>query len=114
MLAWPGRNEVDRAVRRWADAEARRHPSLRAVGYFGSYARGDAGVGSDVDIVVVVSDSERPFHERALDWDATRLPVPADVVVYTAAEWNAMAAAETGFARRLRDETVWVLEAVRP
>jgi predicted nucleotidyltransferase len=110
VLAWPGRNEVHEAVRRWADAQGRRSTSLCAVGYFGSYARGNAGVGSDVDIVLIVSDSERPFHERALDWDATRLPVPADVLVYTTAEWDAMmASADVGFARRLRDETVWVL-----
>jgi hypothetical protein len=110
VLAWPGRSEVHEAVRRWADAQGRRHPSLCAVGYFGSYARGNAGVGSDVDIVVIVSESERPFHERALDWDATRLPVPADVLVYTTAEWDAMmASADAGLARRLRDETVWVL-----
>ena len=31
----------------WAAREAPRHAGLRRLGYFGSYARGDWGVGSD-------------------------------------------------------------------
>jgi predicted nucleotidyltransferase len=74
------------------------------VGYFGSYARGDWGVGSDVDLVVIVQDSQEPFHRRALAFDATGLPVPADVLVYTAEEWGSMPAV-IGPAR---SEIVWV------
>ena len=54
---------------------------------------------------------DRPFAERALDWDTTRLPVPADVLVYTLAEWNTLTGADTGFGRRLCDETVWVTDS---
>lgn len=111
VLVWPGRDETERALRQWAVTEAQRHPEQVAVGYFGSYARGDHGVGSDIDIVVVVQSSARRFHERALDWDATRLPVPADVLVYTVAELQAVEASGSGFGRRLRDETVWVSRA---
>ncbi len=38
VLEWPDREEVDRAVRRWAVAEAGRHRSLLRLGYFGSSA----------------------------------------------------------------------------
>ena len=75
VLVWPSRDEVDAAVRRWAAAERQRHPALQAVGYFGSYARGDHGVGSDVNLVVIMGGCDRPFAERALDWDTTRMPV---------------------------------------
>ncbi|MDO8665500.1 MAG: nucleotidyltransferase domain-containing protein [Gemmatimonadales bacterium] len=68
--------------------------------YFGSYARGDWGVGSDLDVVMIVDDSPEPFERRAARWDATRLPVPADVLVYTRAEWERLSA-------RPR-EVVWV------
>jgi predicted nucleotidyltransferase len=108
VLVWPAREEVERALRHWAAAEGRRHPEQLAVGYFGSYARGDHGVGSDIDILVVVRDSARAFHERPLDWDATTLPVPADVVVYTETELRTLEASGTGFGRRLREETVWL------
>lgn len=107
VLRWPDRTAVDTAVRRWARAVARANPAVRRIGYFGSYARGDWGVGSDVDIVVIVDDSDQPFARRALDFDATRLPVPADVLVYTPAEW-ARLTAEAGFARRVEAEAVWV------
>jgi predicted nucleotidyltransferase len=61
-----------------------------AVGYFGSYAQGDWGVGSDLDVVVVVKQSSEPFERRAARLDATGLPVPADVLVYTRAEWGGL------------------------
>lgn len=90
---------------RWARA----HPELRRAGYFGSYARGDWGVGSDVDLVLIVQRSARPLAERALDFDRSELPVPADLLVYTEDEWRALPEAAPRFAQRLQKETVWVL-----
>lgn len=80
---------------------------LRRVGYFGSYARGDWGVGSDLDVVLIVDPIGAPFEKRAAAVDATELPVPADVLVYTHDEWQAL----TGRMRRvLQQEVVWVAE----
>ncbi len=78
-----------------------------AVGLFGSYARGDAGVGSDLDVVLVVSDSEVPWESRASSWDTTSLPVPVDLLVYTRREWSALDR-DTRFGRMLAEETRWV------
>lgn len=103
VLRWPDAATVDAAVRAWAAATARGRSDVVWIGYFGSYARGDWGVGSDVDIVVVVDRSDVPFTRRALAFDATSLPVPADVLVYTVDEME-----RTGFTRSLRDRTVWV------
>jgi len=90
VLRWPDRAAVDAAVRRWARDVLRASSEVEAVGYFGSYARGNWGVGSDVDLVVVVGDSAEPFERRAARWDATALPVPAEVLVYTRAEWRGL------------------------
>jgi predicted nucleotidyltransferase len=38
------------------------------IGYFGSYARGDWGVGSDVDLIVIVAESELPRERRAVEF----------------------------------------------
>ena len=103
VLRWPDAQAVDLAVRRWAEELGRRRPEVLRIGYFGSYARGDWGVGSDLDIVIVVSHSDRPFVRRACGWDATGLPVPADVLVYTEEEWERFEP-ESRFARALRDE----------
>jgi len=109
VLVWPDRDRVDRAVRQWAAAIATRHPELRRLGYFGSYARGDWGVGSDLDLVGVVTASDGAFERRALAWDLTSLPVPADILIYTEQEWLALQAEGGRFARTLAQEVVWVL-----
>jgi predicted nucleotidyltransferase len=94
---------VDRAVREWATRAAQRANLVR-IGYAGSYARGDWGPGSDVDIIVIVRETTAPFERRALDWDATDLPVPADVLVYTPDEWREQEHKGASIAR----EVVWV------
>lgn len=111
VLRWPDRDEVDRAIRAWAADLAAAHASVTRVGYFGSYARGDWGVGSDVDLLVVVGRSPDSFPRRAAAFDATRLPVPADLLVYTEEEWKSMRG-RGGFAAAAEAEAVWVFERV--
>ena len=108
VLVWPNRKEVDAAARDWARREARRHPELVRVGYFGSYARGDWGVGSDLDLLAIVRDREEPFERRAMGYDLLKLPVPAELLVYTEAEWDRLIASGSPFARRVQRETVWL------
>lgn len=108
VFRWPDRQTVDRSVREWAAREAPRHPELRRLGYFGSYARGDWGVGSDLDLIAVVSESARPWMQRPLDWSLTGLVVPAELLVYTAREWEAMRAEGRRLARAIEAEAVWL------
>jgi len=90
VIRWPDAEEVVTAVRQWAQETAARHPDVVRIGYFGSYASGDWSVGSDVDLIIIVSGEDRPFIERSRDWDTLDLPVPADVLVYTEEEWASM------------------------
>jgi predicted nucleotidyltransferase len=108
VLVWPDRERVDKAVRRWAPEEFRRRPALLRLGYFGSYARGDWGVGSDLDLVAVVAETTESFERRAVAWDLTTLPVPAEILVYTEAEWQALRERGGRFARTLEHEVVWL------
>lgn len=110
VVRWPDRATVEAAAKAFARAEAERRPALLRLGYFGSYARGDAGVGSDLDLVAVVESSDIPFERRAAAWDLTALPVPAEVLVYTAAEWAAMQTRGGRFARMLQTEAVWLFD----
>ena len=107
VLKWPDARAVDHAVRRWAERVAAAHPEVAALGYFGSYARGDWGPGSDLDIVMVVQSSEEVFARRAARWDTTELPVPADLLVYTREEWQNLDRAGR-FYREVAKKTVWV------
>lgn len=107
VFKWPNASRVDRAVRSWAQRVGRGRKDVLRIGYFGSYARGDWGVGSDLDLVIIVERSELPFERRSVAWDTGELPVPTDVLVYTAEEWEALTEREP-FGRRVRDEVVWV------
>ena len=108
VLRWPKRSEVDAALRLFAVREARRRPDLILLGYFGSYARDDAGVGSDLDIVAVLQSEDRPFERRAVSWDTSALPVPADLLIYTFEEWQSLLQRGGQFAATMQTETVWV------
>ncbi len=108
VLKWPTKSEVTRAVTNWLHQLSRTGRIVRG-GYFGSYARGDAGVGSDIDIVVTVTGDELAFEKRSVTFDTTHLPVPADLLVYTEEERADLATADSRFARVLRDETVWIV-----
>lgn len=107
VFTWPDAHTVDCALRRWARQIAATKADARRIGYFGSYARGDWGVGSDLDVIVVVATSDKPFERRAADWDLTELPVPADVLVYTEDEWRSLDP-ESRFAKTVATEAVWV------
>lgn len=109
VMRWPSGDEVDAAVRTWARRLSGAEPSVRAIGYFGSFARGASSVGSDVDLVVITERSV-PLHERVGEpWAVDRLPVPAEVLVYNRRQWQALADSESRFYRTLRDETIWVV-----
>ena len=75
VLRWPSREEVEEALKAWLS----RHPipGLVAAGYFGSYARGEAGVGSDLDLLLLVAHSPLPPWKRPLELPLEELPVPA-------------------------------------
>ena len=87
VLRWPRPEEVRAAIGTWA-AEIVARPDVARIGCFGSLAKGTWGVGSDVDLVVIIDRSSQPVYRRALEFDASTLPVPADVLVYTTEEWG--------------------------
>lgn len=82
---------------------------MAAVGSLGSYARGDWGPGSDVDLIVVLEACEEPFWRRGRSFDVTGLPVPADLLVFDRKEWTDRMASGDRFARTVRREVVWVM-----
>lgn len=107
VLVWPDAEAVRGALTRWTAEVVPRRPDVRRIGYFGSYARGDWGVGSDVDVIVVLDRSDLPFERRGVEWDTAALPVPADVLVYTAGEWDAMRASGR-FSDVMAREVIWL------
>jgi hypothetical protein len=102
---------VHQAVTAWAQRLAQAQPGVLRVGYFGSYARQDWGVGSDLDLVVVLEAIDKPFGERSLALNATSIPVPVDILVYSQNEWQELSAAQGRFTHTLQSEAVWVYDS---
>ncbi len=63
----------------------------------------------DLGLVAVLRHADEPFAMRGRSWPIEELPVPAELLVYTAAEWEALADADTRFARVLRTDLVWLV-----
>ena len=98
---------MDQAVRAWSIEQGQRRSELKRLGYFGSYARGDWGVGSDLDLIAVVENTPEPFERRVLNWELDHLPVPADILVYTLKEWIKLQEKGDKFSRMLNSEVIW-------
>jgi len=113
ILKWPDQATVDRAVRRWGELISRQHRDVLKIGYFGSYSRGDYGVGSDLDILAIVKESPLPLERRAIFWDTGEIPVPVDLLIYTEREWNCIPE-ESLFYQTINREIVWVFDSRIP
>ncbi len=109
VLKWPKAAEVEAAAKAWAHDQASRDPAVLRIGYFGSLARGDWGVGSDLDLLVVLERSDLPFEERGRRFDTAALPVPADLLVYTKDELDRLKD-ERPFHRHLLAEVRWLYQ----
>lgn len=108
VLRWPDKEAVVSSLLEWAKEIIRDREDIVKIGYFGSYARGDWGVGSDLDIVVIVKSSEIPFDKRSIKWDTEGIPVPVDLLVYTEEEYKGLRISNSGFYRKIEREVKWV------
>ena len=108
MLRWPSSADVLRAAALWAERQRCNHGDLLAVGVFGSYGRGDAGVGSDLDLVLILRECSAPLWERLRRWDTGSLPLACDLLVYSLEEWRGLPGWNPRLATALRNDTRWL------
>ena len=97
------------AARAWAQHNAAVNPDREAVGLFGSYGLGDAGVGSDLDLLLILSQCDLPIWERLRRWDTAYLPLATDVLVYSRAEEDALQIWKPAFAAVLARDLRWLV-----
>ena len=87
MLRWPTPSQVLPATRIWAERQALAHPELIALGVFGSYGRGDAAVGSDLDLLLIDRYATGTQSQRLPKWPLEELPLACDALVLTPEEF---------------------------
>lgn len=90
---------LDAALERFIDV-CRRKRDVRAVYIFGSFAAGNVGPTSDLDILVV-RDTDAAYYDRGDDLRAeSRMRVEADLIVVTPEEF-ATRLPENGFGKTI-------------
>jgi predicted nucleotidyltransferase len=93
---------------RWAAQQISDHPDLVAVGVFGSYGRGTAGVGSDLDLLLILQRCDEPIWNRLRRWDTGSLPLACDLLVYSQEEWRSLPRWNPKLAEALLRDTRWL------
>jgi len=68
----------------------KKHPEIERIIVFGSLVRDDCVPGSDVDLLIVLNKSDKPFLERITDYMPSKFPVGVDVFPYTSQELKTM------------------------
>lgn len=109
VRTWPRPEEVISALRRWARRAAAADPQIVRVVLFGSYARGDWGVGSDADVLIELARCDRPPIARlGLVPDPPGV-VPVDLMIRTTGELELMRREGYRFTRVLEAEGIDLL-----
>lgn len=108
VLRWPSPEEVLTAVQAWVAEQQATYPNLQKVGLYGSYGRGTASVGSDLDLLLVDRLAQGPQHQRLQQWPLERLPLSCDALILTPAELEALLAQPGRMADALRSDLRWL------
>lgn len=79
---WVDKETVQQALDRLV-ADCQQREEVLAVVLFGSLVEGGFGVGSDVDLLLILRESAYPFLDRIPLYQPDRFPVDVDVFSYT-------------------------------
>ncbi len=109
VLRWPQPEQVLAEAQLWAQDQKAFRPALAKVGVFGSYGRGDAGVGSDLDLLLVDGSATGPQHQRLLTWPLEHLPLSCDALVLTLIELQELLANGSRMAIELQRDLRWLV-----
>lgn len=83
---------------------------MLAVVLFGSLARGEATAMSDADVLILLRDSPRPFHERIPDFLRPGVGIGLDVFPYTLSEATQALREGWGIVAIALREGVWLVD----
>ena len=99
---------VNRYLRRAVEALVREHPEIERILLFGSFATGQAVPGSDLDLLIILKQADRRFHDRMPLYRPPGCDLDVDVFPYTQVELDSMLADGNWFIRRALAEGVQI------
>jgi predicted nucleotidyltransferase len=86
------RDSIAAAVRRHVDRLREEHPEIKRAIWFGSWVKGIPSPGSDVDLCLILSSSEKSLRDRVPDYLPVGFPVGIDLFPYTEDEFRELEA----------------------
>jgi len=109
-ITYLDKDAIWEAASQMAQELGRRHREIRRILVFGSFVRDQAAPGSDLDLIVVLDESDLPFLDRPAHYRAGRFLIPLDLLVYTNDEIEGMLAEGNSFLRHALAEGVTIYE----
>ena len=97
------KDKVLRQLKDYAKSIKRTNPEVERVGYFGSYANDTYGPASDVDLLIVLRQSNKRFMDRIPDFLPDNLSICCDVFPYTREE----------IGRMKQDDNIWICHVLK-
>ena len=98
-ITYFNREYISEALNKFVRELARKCPEVERVILFGSFARGEGVPGSDIDLLIVLKESNIPFFDRIPKYTPSRFPIGMDVFPYTEEELAQMLGSDNFFVR---------------
>src|SRR4030043_161867 len=89
-VVFADKSNVLRQLKNYAGTIKQTHPDVERVGYFGSYADDTYGPASDVDLLIILRQSDKRFLERIPEFIPDSLSIGCDCFPYTSEEIEKM------------------------
>ncbi len=91
------RNSIKQAVASFAAQTRQKHPEVERIIWFGSWVNGLPSPGSDVDLCLILSSSDKPVRDRISDYLPLGFPVGVDLFAYTRDEFERLKVSSPGW-----------------
>jgi uncharacterized protein len=91
------RDLITKAVASFSAQIRHQHPEVERVIWFGSWVTGLPTPGSDVDLCLILSSSDKPPRDRISDYLPLGFPVGIDLFAYTKSEFERLRHSSPGW-----------------
>ncbi len=107
-VVFADKDKVLRQLKDYAEKLKQSWPEVEKIGLFGSYATDTYGPASDVDLFIILRQSDKRFLDRIPDFLPGNLSVACDVFPYTSKEIEKMKQEGNLWIRHVVGEVVWL------